>query len=215
VAAAYCKDILSHDRNIAPLDAELRQNSFSGAFRTARENGADYFLVISVTESGRDISLLGELFVGRTGSPAGIFRAYRTGPDRLRNAARNLLDQITAALPFRGELALRKAGQALIDKGRADGVKADSIYDIVKKGALAVKNDGIGFSYSQDDLVGSIAITEADEEVASGNLTRNGFFDRIEAGDEVLLRNETDGTPPADPGASADPELRALLRSLR
>ena len=153
VAAAYCRDILSHDRNIAPLDAELRQNSFSGAFRTARENGADYFLVIGVTESGRDISLLGELFVGRTGSPAGVFRAYRTGPDRLRNAAKNLLDQITAALPFRGELALRKAGQALIDKGRADGVKAENIYDIVKKGALSVKNDGIGFSYSQDELV--------------------------------------------------------------
>jgi tetratricopeptide (TPR) repeat protein len=215
VAAAYCKDILSHDRNIAPLDAELRQNSFSGAFRTARENGADYFLVISVTESGRDISLLGELFVGRTGSPAGVFRAYRTGPDRLRNAAKNLLDQVTAALPFRGELALRKAGAALIDKGRADGVKAENIYDIVKKGALAVKNEGIGFSYSQDDLAGSIAITEADEEVASGNLTRSGFFDRIEAGDEVILRNETDGTPVPDTGAASDPELRALLRSLR
>jgi tetratricopeptide (TPR) repeat protein len=213
VAAAYCKDILSHDRNIAPLDAELRQNSFSGAFRTARENGADYFLIISVTESDRDISLLGELFVGRTGSPAGVFRAYRSGPDRLRNAAKNLLDQIAAALPFRGELALRKAGAALIDKGRADGVKAENIYDVVKKGALIVKNDGIGFSYSQDDLVGSIAITEADEEVASGNLTRNGFFDRIEAGDEVILQNETDGTPVSD--TASDPELRALLRSLR
>ncbi|MDR2048698.1 MAG: tetratricopeptide repeat protein [Treponema sp.] len=215
VASAHVKDILSHDRNITPLEVELRQNSFSSAFRSARENGADYFLVISVTESDRDISLLGELFVGRTGSPAGVFRAYRTGPDRLRNAAKNLLEQLTTALPFRGELAARKAGQALIDKGRADGVKAENVYDIVKKGRLAVKNDGIGLSYSQDDLVGSVAITEADEEVASGNLSRSGFFDRIEAGDEVILRNEKDGTPPADPGAAADPELRSLLRSLR
>ncbi|MDR0403530.1 MAG: tetratricopeptide repeat protein [Treponema sp.] len=213
VASAYCRDILSHDRNIAPLDAELRQNSFSGAFRTAREHGADYFLVISVTESDRDISLLGELFVGRTGSPAGLFRAYRTGPDRLRNAAKNLLDQITAALPFRGEIAARKAGQALIDKGRADGVRTENVYDIVKKGALSVKNSGIGLSYGQGDLAGSIAITEADEEVSSGNLSRNGFFDRIEAGDEVILRNEKDA-PPA-PDTTSDPELRTLLRSLR
>jgi tetratricopeptide (TPR) repeat protein len=215
VASAYCRDILAHDRNIAPLELELRQNSFSGAFRTARENGADYFLVISVTESGRDLSLLGELFVGRTGSPAGVFRAYRSGPDRLRNAAKNLLDQITAALPFRGELTLRKAGLALVDKGRADGVRVESVYDIVKKGALTVKNDGIGLVYSREDLVGSIAITEADEEVASGNLSRNGFFDRIEAGDEVILQNEKGETPAPGPGIAGDPELRTLLRSLR
>jgi tetratricopeptide (TPR) repeat protein len=215
VAAAYCRDILSHDRNVAPLETELRQNSFSAAFRTARENGADYFLVISVTESERDLSLSGELFVGRTGSPAGVFRAYRSGPDRLRNAAKNLLDQITAALPFRGELALRKAGAALIDKGRADGVRAENVYDIVKQGALTVKNDGIGLVYGRDDLVGSIAITEADEEVASGNLSRSGFFDRIEAGDEVILRNEKNEAPAPDSGIAGDPELRALLRSLR
>jgi tetratricopeptide (TPR) repeat protein len=215
VVSAYLKDILSHDRNIAPMELELRQASFSSAFRTAREKGADYFLVVSVTESERDISLTGELFVGRTGSPAGTFRAYRTGPDRLRNAVRNLLEQITAALPFRGELAVRKAGNALIDKGRADGVKAENIYDVVKKGRISVRNEGIGLSYAQDDVVGSIAVSEADEEVASGALTRSGFFDRIEAGDEVILRSEQGGTPPPAQGTAADPELRTLLRSLR
>ncbi|MDR1507396.1 MAG: tetratricopeptide repeat protein, partial [Treponema sp.] len=215
VASSYFKDLLAHDRNIAPVDGELRHGSFSSAFRAARESGADYFLVVSVTESERDISLLGELFVGRTGSQAGVFRAYRTGPDRLRSASKNLLDQISAALPFRGELAARRAGQAIVDKGRSDGVAAENIYDVVKKGRLAVKNEGIGFSYSQADLVGSIAITEADEEVASGNLTRNGFFDRIEAGDEIILQNEKAGTPPPPPDPAADPELRTLLRSLR
>jgi tetratricopeptide (TPR) repeat protein len=215
VAAAYLKDMVVHDRNIAPMDLELRQNSFSSAFRTARENGADYFLVISVAESGRDLSLSGELFVGRTGSPAGTFHAYRTGSGRLRNASRNLLDQLTAALPFRGELVMRKAGSALIDKGRADGVKAEHIYTIVKKGRISIRNEGIGLSYLQDDVVGSIAINEADEEVASGALTRGGFFDRIEPGDEVILQNDQGGKPPPAEGNAADPELRALLRSLR
>jgi tetratricopeptide (TPR) repeat protein len=215
VASAFFRDILAHDRNIASLDLELRQNSFSTAFRTARENGADYFLSLSVTENERDIALKGELFVGRTGSPAGTFRSYRTGPDRLRNAARNLLDQLVSALPFRGELAVRKAGQALIDKGRADGVKTGDIYDIVKKGRLSVKNEGIGIDFAQNDLIGSIAIGEADEEVASGALTRNGFFDRIEAGDEVILRNEQGGKPAPAQGTAVDPELRNLLRSLR
>ena len=215
VASAYFKDMLSHDRNIAPMESELRQGSFSGAFRTAREGGADYFLIVSVTENERDISLAGELFVGRTGSPAGVFRSYRTGPDRLRNASRNLLEQLAAALPFRGELVQRRAGQALIDKGRADGVKVENIYEIIKKGKITVKNEGIGLNYTQDDITGSLAVSEADEEVAAGALTRSGFFDRIEAGDEVVLRGEPAGKAAAAPGTAADPELRALLRSLR
>ncbi|MDR1144095.1 MAG: tetratricopeptide repeat protein [Spirochaetaceae bacterium] len=215
VASAYLKDILVHDRNIAPLDAELRQPSFSAAFRTARERGADYFLVVTVTENERDLSLKGELFVARTGSPAGTFYAYRTGQDRLRNAGRNIVDQLSGALPFRGELAARRAGQGLIDKGKADGVKADLVYDIVKKGRAAVRNEGIGLEYTAEDIAGSITIREADEEVAAGTLARNGFYDRIEPGDEVVLQKEKASLPVSGQGAMADPELRSLLRSLR
>jgi tetratricopeptide (TPR) repeat protein len=215
VVSAYLKDILVHDRNIAPLDADLRQASFSAAFRTAREKGADYFLIVTVTENERDIAVKGELFVGRTGSAAGTFYAYRTGQDRLRNAGRNIIDQLSAALPFRGELAVRKAGQGLIDKGKADGVKADLVYDIVKKGRTAVKNEGIGLEYTAEDITGSITIREADEEVAAGTLARNGFYDRIEPGDEIVLQKEKTALPVSGQGAVADPELRALLRSLR
>jgi hypothetical protein len=213
VSAAFIKDLLIHDRNISPMDTELRQSSFATAFRTAREGGADYFLILSITENERDLSLKGELFVGRTGSPAGTFSAYRTGPDRLRNAGKNIVDQLSAALPFRSELASRKAGQGLIDKGRTDGVKAGNVYDIVKKGRLSIKNDGIGLVYAPADIIGTIAIQEADEEVAAGNLTRTGNYDRIEAGDEIVSQKEQpNGTPPQ---ATADPELQTLLRTLR
>jgi len=213
VASAYVKDLLIHDRNIAPMDAELRQPSFSAAFRTAREGGADYFLILSVSENERDLSLKGEVFVGRTGSPAGTFSAYRTGSDRLRNAGRSVIDQLAAALPFRSELAVRQAGQGLINKGRADGVKADNVYDIVKKGRVSLKNEGMGLVYAPGDIIGTITVKEADEEVAAGNLARSGYYDRIERGDEVVLQKEQ--TPPAPVQGAADPELRALLRTLR
>jgi hypothetical protein len=213
VCAAFIRDLLIHDRNISPMDAELRQSSFSTAFRTAREGGADYFLILSITENERDLSLKGELFVGRTGSPAGTFSVYRTGPDRLRNAGKSIVDQLSAALPFRSELASRKAGQGLIDKGRADGVKSGNVYDIVKKGRVSIKNDGIGLVYAPGDIIGTIAIQEADEEVAAGNLTRSGNYDRIEPGDEIVLQKEQ--PPSAATQTIADPELQALLRTLR
>jgi hypothetical protein len=213
-AAAYVRELLIHDRNIEPVELELRQPSFSRAFRAARDGGADYFLVLSVSENERDISLRAELFVGRTGTPAGVFYAYRTGQDRLRNAARGIVEKFSASLPFRGELSGRRQAQGLINKGRVDGVKNGDVYDVVKKGRPLILNAGIGLSYTTDDLVGTITIDRADEEVSSGILSRNGFFDRIALGDEIILQAKKDGTAlPAEPGIN--PELRALLRTLR
>jgi tetratricopeptide (TPR) repeat protein len=213
-ASAYVREILVHDRNIEAMNLELRQPSFSAAFRAARDAGADYFLIISVSENERDLSLKAELFVARTGSSAGIFYAYRTGQDRLRNAVRGITEQFSAALPFRGELIVRRQSQGLIDKGRVDGVKNGDVYDVVKKGRPAILNAGIGLSYTTDDVVGTIAITGADEEVSSGALSRNGFFDRISLGDEIILQaKKDDNALPAEFGVN--PELRALLRTLR
>jgi hypothetical protein len=195
------------------MNLELRQDSFAQAFRTAREANADYFLVISVMENERDVSLKAELFTGRTGSPAGSFYTYRTGVDRLRNASRGIADQLGAALPLRGKLVQRQQAQGLIDKGRVDGVKAGAVYDIVKKGRSQIAHQGIGLIYTDEDVVGRISIENIDEEVASGSLTRNGFFDRIEAGDEVIFRAADDVRSPPD--TAANPELRALLRTLR
>ncbi|GHU15553.1 hypothetical protein FACS1894163_02680 [Spirochaetia bacterium] len=214
VGASWIRELLVHDRNIAPMDLELRQPSFSQAFRTAREAGADYFLVVSVSENERDLSLKGELFVGRTGSPAETFYTYRTGQDRLRNAGRGLADQLALALPFRGELIVRRQAQALLDKGRADGVKIEQVYDVVKKGRAAILNEGIGLYYAPDDVVGTFTVENADEEVASGALARNGFFDRIAVGDELILQNEkTESAVPRENQTNA--ELQNLLRKLR
>ncbi len=221
LTASYLKDILIHDRNITPMNIELRQPSFSAAFREARSAGADYFLVVSVSENERDISVKGELFTARTGSPAGTFSAYRTGNDRLRNASRGLSDQLSAALPFRGELLRYTQGRALIDKGKADGVAENAVYEVVKRNAAVVKNEGIGLSYSPSDVVGRLTITAVGDEIAAGTIARGGFFDRIAEGDEILLvpsSSDAAGTVPTAPSSVQElpnPELRSLLRNLR
>ena len=213
VASGYIKEILIHDRNIIPMNLELGQPSISAAFRTAREAGADYFLLVSAMENERDISLKAELFTGRTGAAAAVFNTYRTGIDRLRNASRGIADQLGAALPFRAVLAMRKQDQGLIDKGRADGLKEGSVFDIVKKGRSQVASQGIGLVYLDDDVTGKITIDSVDEEVSAGKLSRQGFFDRIEAGDEIVLRVTDETKKTAE--TAVNPELRSLLRTLK
>jgi hypothetical protein len=60
---------------------------------------------------------------------------------------------------------MRKQAQGLIDKGRVDGVKAGETYDIVKKGRPQILNQGIGLSYTNEDLAGKITVEYVDEEI--------------------------------------------------
>ena len=215
VAASVVRELLVHDRNITPMNnLELRQPSFSQAFRQAREAGADYFMIVSVTENERDISIRCELYVGRTGSPAGTFQTFRTGTDRLRSSSKGIVDQISGAMPLRGRLISRRQNQGLINKGRADGIQPNTVFNVVKRGRTQITNEGIGLLFSQDELVGRFTITNVDEEIAIGTLVTNGYLDRIEIGDEVIMQTER----PANrivPESAANPELRALLRTLR
>jgi tetratricopeptide (TPR) repeat protein len=213
-ASTLVREILVHNRNIAAAELEIVQPSFSQAFRTAREAGVDYFLVVSVSEGERDLSLRGELFVARTGSAARSYTVFRTGADRLRNAARGLAEDCAASLPLRGELIERRQAQALMDKGRSDGINTGMIFDVVRKGRAEVLNEGVGLSYLADDIVGSFIVDDAGEEVAAGALSRTGFFDRISTGDELILRDEEKKDESAE-SSGANPELRRLLRMLR
>ncbi|MCL2210838.1 MAG: tetratricopeptide repeat protein [Treponema sp.] len=213
VAAGVIRELLVHDRNIAPMNLNHRQASFSQAFRLAREGGADYFILVSVTENERDISIKAEIFTGRTGSPAGTLYAFRTGSDRLRDASRTIITQLSSSMPVRGRLLIRRQGQALINKGKADGIVTETVYDVVKRGRPQPANEGLALVYSNDELVGKLTITNIDEEISIGSLQRNGFFDRIEPGDEIILQSKRQVQQTGE--TAANPELRALLRTLR
>ena len=216
VAAAFIRDLLTHDGNITPVNIAVEYSGFSGAFRSAREAGADYFLIVSAAESERDVSLGGTLYVARTGSLAAEFKAFRTGTDRVRNSSRKIVELLGAALPFRARLIARKAGQGLMDKGRTSGIVSGMKLDIIKKGTALPLAEGIGLAYSAEDVTGSLTVDEADEEVSAGSLARIGFFDRIAEGDEIVARPEKkEGSPAKAEPAAADPELRFLLRNLR
>ncbi|WP_304221851.1 tetratricopeptide repeat protein [Gracilinema caldarium] len=215
VAAAYFQDLLSHDGNIAVMSLEIRQPSFSSAFRTAREAGADYFLILSVKEQDRDLSIQADMYVGRTGSSAASFSVYKVGQDRLRNGSRQIVSQLQAALPFRALILQRKANLVLIDKGKADGVAKSNTYQIIRKGSSVVRNEGVGLVYSPKDVIGTLVIDEVDELVSQGTATRAGFYDEITKGDEVIAIPEKGPSQSVPQDVSIDPELRYLLRTLR
>ncbi|MDR2796704.1 MAG: hypothetical protein LBB47_08360, partial [Spirochaetaceae bacterium] len=104
-----------------------------------------------------------------------------------------------------------------IDKGRLDGCREDAVYQIVKKGRVDVRSEGIGLYYAEGDVTGTFTPKQLGEELSSGTLTRTGFFDLITAGDEIVPGpDEAAAASPVPPSSvAADPELRAMLRTLR
>lgn len=200
IVERYLTDILASSSRLKILPLQPEVSGPAEAFRLARENDADYYLLLSVDETAREIQAGGELRVGRTGSLATTLRSYRSGNDRVKSTTVRLAESIAAALQPKGSLIGRRQDEALVDLGLADGLKVGDILAVVKKGAMDVKNEGLGMTWPNSAVLGTFTVKAIDEELASGLLKSSGFFDTINIGDEVIA-----APPPPDAAAQKKP----------
>jgi tetratricopeptide (TPR) repeat protein len=193
----YIEDILASSSRAAVISVAPKVSSFADAFRTAREAEADYFALVSIRETERDVEIDADLRVARTGRPAALFKAYRTGNDRLKNSALRTTELFVSALPPLGSLLKRSQDSVLVDLGKADGLAAGAKLLVVKKGAVQVKPEGMGVTYPQSSVLAEVTVTSVGEEASAGTLKSAGFFDTVNIGDQAFLAPAT----PAAAGA--------------
>jgi tetratricopeptide (TPR) repeat protein len=224
VIADFVREIFVHSRRIALAETPASAQSFAEAFRLSREAGADYFLIVKAREGERDASISVTAYSGRTGGVAGAFNAYRSGNDRVRNAALRVVLSVEEALPLRGALIARSDSRALAGLGKADGLKAGDEFIIVKKGKLLWSESTLSLSYAREDVVGTFKAARLDDEVSEGETRKEGFFDMVNPGDEILRKPAPSPSPSPKAGAAktAPPEAEApdaalygLLKSVR
>lgn len=196
----YLEDILASSSRAAILPVAPKVASFAEAFKTAREAEADYFAIVSLKETDRDLEIDADMRVARTGSPASSFQSYRTGNDKVKNAASRVADLLLSALPPLGSLVKRSQDRVLVDLGKADGLGSGAKLVVVKKGAVQVKPEGLGISYPPSSVVGEIALTTIGEEASEGTLKSAGFFDTVNIGDQAVL------APTAAKATAAEPQ---------
>jgi tetratricopeptide (TPR) repeat protein len=214
VIARYLRDLFLSSAQIALVDSPPVAASFSQAFRAARESGADYFLIVASRESRSEIQIEATMYVARTGSLAGGFSAYRAGNDRVRDAARKVVDSIAAKLAPRGEIVARSRGRIVASVGRREGIAVGMKFSVIRKGALQCAHEGLGFSYSASDALGTFTVTAVDEEVCEGDLSVSGSVDAINVGDELIPAGMSPSKAPMIADGSY-PTLFALLGKLR
>ena len=206
VMLRYIEDLLSSSSRLGVARTEPRVGSFAEAFRRAREAEADYFAIVSVRETERDIAISLDLRVARTGSPATAFDAYRSGNDRVKSTATRIVELLSGSLAPEGTLVKRNQDRALVDLGAAEGLAAGDRLLVLKKGSLDVKPEGMGYSYAPADILGEIAVIRVGEEACEGKLKSSGFFDAMNIGDQVVLAPKPAAPPAGAQSGAASPQ---------
>lgn len=209
VVARYLRDALAFEPGLAPARGASRVPSFADAYRLARESGADWFVLVGVAESERDVIVSAELRAARTGALAARIEAPRSGNDRISLAVAHVVTSIRASLETRGTLVARKSDLALVDLGRVDGVAVGDAFLVVKNGAVSIAADGSALVWNEADVVARLVVGRVDDEVSEGKLERVGFFDRVNPRDTIVREPpKPEPLPAGKPAAGAKPAAK-------
>lgn len=162
---------------------------YAEAFRSARFIGLDYFILVSLDETSRELVVNAKMYSASSGNESASYSVFRAGNDRYSICLRLLRQKILESLSVRGKVIARNGNTLLVDLGKTEGVQKDFVFDVLKKGALRTTDSGLGVSYTENSVLGTAQVTEAGEEISEVLFTQKGFFDRLNTGDEVILTN--------------------------
>ena len=186
--AEYFAHLLLRYDTIDLIGSASPARSFSEAYREARTENADYFVVLDVVEGPRHFVFGWRLYSGSTGTELADFVVFRTGNERVVDALRRAAEDVVDRLPFYGEILDRDFDTLLIDAGSRDGVNVDDEFLIVRREFLDASRGTLSLGYDEDDVLGTLKITAVDEVVSEGRAVKDPFFDLINIGDRVIAK---------------------------
>lgn len=194
VAAKYASEVFS-GLSKTNISTEVNKiSSFAEAYKTARKNGCDFFLVLDVDEGFRDVTLNLSMYVGKTGTKLKDFSFYNTGNNRYSNVFRRMHKAVLSLLPVRGKILNRSGNTLLVDLGKTDNVYEGSVFDVVKKDAVSVSSNSSSLVYKDYDRLGKLTLTSCSEEISEGILEFDGLYDKTNILDEVVLISNPNNT---------------------
>lgn len=187
LAALSASDIFSGVAITSVKTQVTPVEGFGDAFRTARANNYDYFIIMSLSEGKDDLTLKSTIYSARTGLEVSKNSFYGTGNNRFSTVMRRFKNSVLGILPVRGKILKREGKTVLVDLGKSENVITGTEFVIIKKGNIKTADKGTGIYYRDEDVLGNLIITDGGEEVSEGEIKNNGFYDRINIDDEVVL----------------------------
>ena len=162
-------------------------SGYGEAFKNSRAGGFDYFIILSLSEGENDMTLSSTMYSGRTGLEISKNSFYCTGNNRFSTVLRRFRNSVLEKLTVRGKILNRNGKIVLVDLGKAENIVKDAQLKIIKKGQIRTADSGVGLYYRDADVLGTITITTAGEEISEGTIENHGFYDKINIDDEIVL----------------------------
>lgn len=187
IAADFAADIFTGIASASISTKVARVSGFGDAYQKARSSGLDYFVILSIDETARDVTLDYAFYSGRTGNKLFENSLYATANMRYTNVFRRFRSEVLERLTVRGRVIARNGKILLSDIGRSENMREGATFAVVRKNAVRTASKGMGVSYGNDDVLGTFTITTCGEEVSEGTLDFDGFYDRVNTGDELVL----------------------------
>ena len=179
IATKMTAEIIEYNRRFKVNYYNDEPATYADAFKKARSTGTDYFGILTLDETSRDIELVLTLYVSRTGSLAKTFTIFRSGNERYANALLRLSDMLADSMPYIAKIVKRDMSRLLIDLGKNDGKFDNMEFVILEDGTLNFAKDGIGLIYNESSVLGTFLPARSEEDLTSGTFRRAGFYDRV------------------------------------
>jgi len=187
LTAMAASDIFAGVAQTSVMTQPSPVKGYGDAFRIARSQGFDYFVILSLEEGSDELTLNSTMYSARTGTETEKMSFYATGNNRYSTVLRRFRTAILENLPVRGKIIRRKAKSVLVDLGKSEHIVNGAVFQIVRKGKISTADTGTGLTYRDADILGTIEIVDCGEEISEGLISLNGFYDKINDDDEVVL----------------------------
>ncbi|MBN2508852.1 MAG: tetratricopeptide repeat protein [Spirochaetales bacterium] len=198
ILSRYLVSAITGIPHVTVHEGSAYSGSFSAVFQTAREQGTDYFLLLTINEEERSFAVKGDIYTSATGRKLDHFSIFRTGNDRIAGCADRLGQYMKDAFPLRGTLIDRKFDEGIADFGSFHGAEQGQEYVILRQDRIALSKERIGFTWTENDVLGTFTVEETDEFLSRGVVKKRSFFDLINPGDMVLFPGEKETQTPRD-----------------
>ncbi|MFP4443157.1 MAG: tetratricopeptide repeat protein [Spirochaetia bacterium] len=186
---AFNSSLLSSERIKIAGTGAVR--NYAEAFRRAREAGSDFFLLVRFQESDRSFAAAAEIYVSRTGTRTGMISAGTSGNDRVGRTFLRVTDDLEKRIPLTGTIIRKDRNRGLINLGAMEGLDAESVFTVIKGGALSHPDNEGRYLYPPEAVLGTFTVTGTDDLISEGNIVTDtgngtGLYDLITTGDTVI-----------------------------
>ncbi len=209
---AFVQDVFSANPLLEFIREPSQVATESEAFQASRDAGTEYYIVITPQVFNDGVQITSEVYLSRTGSRIAMDSTIREGAQALSRALWELQERAYNIFPLQAQIVERRFRNAIIDRGRVDGIEEGSELPLYPARSGIPRSDGPGLLFPADAQLGQIVIDSVDDTIALGRIVGGGFFDRVNVGDVAVRQPEGISSPPQE--LSSFPPLYRQIRAL-